>query len=73
MTATLLDFLMIVSLSVLGGTGLGLLIGFIAKKQKRDWTAMQKQEKRTTFLLIAVCSVTIASVLAWYIFLYPVA
>jgi Trk-type K+ transport system membrane component len=72
MTATLLDFLMILSLGILGGTGFGLLIGFIAKKQKHEWGAMPEKEKITAVLLILVCSATIAAVLAWYLFLYPV-
>ena len=32
MTATLLDFLMILALGILAGTGTGLLIGFITRK-----------------------------------------
>lgn len=70
MTATLLDFLMILALGVLAGTGSGLLIGFVARKQTRNWSAMEKQDKRTTVLLIVVCSATITAVLAWYIFVY---
>jgi hypothetical protein len=70
MTATLLDFLMILSLGILAGTGTGLFIGFIAKKQKRDWTAMQKKDKSATILLILACSATITALLSWYIFWY---
>jgi len=73
MTATLLDILMIIALGLLAGTGTGLLIGFIARKQKREWAAMEKKDKITTILLIVVCSATITAVLAWYIFVYPVA
>ena len=71
MTATLLDILMILSLGILAGTGAGLSVGFIAKKQKRDWTSMQKKDKITTILLIPVCSATFIAVLAWYVFWYP--
>jgi len=71
MTATLLDILMILSLGILAGTGAGLSVGFIAKKQKRDWTAMQKKDKITAILLILACSVTITAVLGWYVFWYP--
>jgi hypothetical protein len=70
MTATLLDFLMILSLGVLAGTGSGLLIGFIAGKQKRDWAAMQKKDKITAILLVIACSAVISAVLAWYISSY---
>jgi hypothetical protein len=70
MTATLLDFLMILALGVLAGTGTGLLIGFIARKQKHDWALMQKKDKIINVLLIAACSVTVMAVLAWYLFWY---
>ena len=72
MTATLLDYLMILSLGILAGTGTGLFIGFITRKQKHDWSAMQKKDIITNVLLILVCSVTIIALLAWYIFWYPV-
>jgi ABC-type antimicrobial peptide transport system permease subunit len=70
MTVTLLDFLMILSLGILAGTGSGLLIGFVAGKQTRDWAAMQKKDKITTILLVLTCSAVISAVLAWYIFRY---
>lgn len=72
MTATLLDILMILSLGLLAGTGIGLVIGFLAGKQKRDWSTMQRKERNTTVLLILACSVTFMAVLAWYVFWYPV-
>lgn len=71
MTATLLDFLMILSLGILAGTGAGLCIGFIARKQVRDWAAMQKKDKITVVLLTLACSAAVSAVLAWYIFWYP--
>jgi small-conductance mechanosensitive channel len=72
MTATLLDFLMILSLGILSGCGAGLLIGFLARKQKRDWAAMEKKDKITTILLILACSAAVTAVLAWYVFWFPV-
>lgn len=72
MTATLLDFLMILALGILAGTGTGLLIGFAARKQKREWAAMEKKDKITTVLLILVSSAVITVVLAWYVFFYMV-
>lgn len=72
MTATLLDFLMILALGVLAGTGTGLLIGFITGKQKRDWKAMQKKDKITNILLILAWSAIFIAVLAWYVFWYRV-
>jgi small-conductance mechanosensitive channel len=70
MTATLLDFLMILALGILAGSGTGLLVGFMARKQKRDWAAMEKKDKITTILLILACSATITAVLAWYVLSY---
>jgi len=72
MTATLLDFLMILALGVLAGSGIGLLIGFIAGKQKSDFTLMQRKDKITNTLLILACSAIFIAVLAWYVFWFPV-
>jgi len=63
---------MILALGVLAGSGTGLLIGFIARKQKRDWIAMQKKDKITTILLVLACSAIVIAVLAGYVFWYPV-
>ena len=72
MTATLLDFLMILALGVLAGASTGLLIGFITGKQKRDWKAMQKKDQITNILLVLTCSAIFIAVLAWYVFWYRV-
>jgi hypothetical protein len=61
---------MILSLGILAGTGSGLLIGYSAGKQTRDWAAMQKKDKIITILLVLACSALISAVLAWYIFSY---
>jgi hypothetical protein len=70
MTATLFDILMILSLGILAGCGAGLLIGFIARKQKREWPAMEKKDKIATILLIFACSSVFIAALAWYLFRY---
>ena len=70
MAATLLDILMIVSLGILAGTGAGLMIGFLAGKQKRDLASMTAQEKQTNLLLVLACSSTVIALLAWYLFQY---
>lgn len=72
MTATLMDILMILSLGILGGTGTGLVIGFVARKQNRDRSVMQKKDMVTNVLLILVCSAVFSAVLAWYLFWYTV-
>jgi small-conductance mechanosensitive channel len=61
---------MILALGILAGSGTGLLVGFMARKQKRDWAAMEKKDKITTILLILACSATITAVLAWYVLSY---
>jgi len=72
MTATLLDILMVLSLGLLAGTGTGLVIGFVARKQSRDLAAMQKKDMITNVLLVLACSAMFSAVLAWYIFSYTV-
>jgi hypothetical protein len=72
MTGTLLEYLMILSLGILAGTGTGLFIGFIAGKQERDWTSMGKKDKITNLLLILVCSAIFMALLAWYLYVYTI-
>jgi hypothetical protein len=72
MTATLLEILMILSLGILAGTGTGLFIGFVARKQKRDWASMEKKDKITNILLVLVCSAVFIALLAWYLYVYTV-
>jgi hypothetical protein len=72
LTATLLDFLMILALGILAGSGTALLIGFLARKQKRDWTTMQKKDKITNIILVLACSAIFIAVLVWYLLWYPV-
>jgi hypothetical protein len=73
MTATLLDILMIISLGLLAGTGAGLLTGFLTGKQKRDWASMPAKDKLTNFLLVLACSITVTTLLGWYLFQYAAA
>jgi len=68
MTATLLDYLMILSLGILAGTGTGLLLGYIAQKEKRNWPEMEKKDKISTILLVLASSACIMAALAWYVF-----
>jgi hypothetical protein len=71
-TGTLLEYLMILSLGILAGSGIGLFIGFVTGKQKREWASMEKKDKVTNLLLVLVSSVIFIAVLAWYLFLYTV-
>jgi hypothetical protein len=73
MTATLLEILTIISLGLLAGTGAGLLIGYLAGLQEREWALMQVKNKRTAFLLVLACSTTAVALLSWYLFQYSAA
>jgi hypothetical protein len=58
MSADAFDILMVVALGALAGTGIGLLIGFAAKKQKSEWSAMTRKEHTLAFVLLMVfCSI----------------
>ena len=72
MTGTLLEYLMILSLGILAGTGTGLFIGFMTGKQKREWASMEKKDKIINVLLVLVCSVIFIAMQAWYLFVYTV-
>ena len=61
MSADVFEILMVVALGALAGTGIGLLVGFAAKKQKREWSAMTRKEHTLTIvLLIIFCSICTA-------------
>lgn len=70
MEATLFDILMILSLGTLAGTGAGLIIGFVLKKQKAGWDAMPVKDKIINVLLILACSSVAVAALSWYLFRY---
>jgi membrane protein DedA with SNARE-associated domain len=68
MYANTFDFLMMVALGALAGTGIGLLIGFVAKKQKSEWSAMTRKEHTITIILvIVVCTICIAGLGYYYL------
>jgi CDP-diglyceride synthetase len=60
------DILMVIALGTLAGTGIGLIIGFLAGIQKSEWSAMNRnQQIFQVALLILFCVVCIAG-LAYY-------
>jgi ABC-type antimicrobial peptide transport system permease subunit len=68
MSANVFEILMIVTLGALAGTGIGLLIGFIAKKQKYEWSAMTRKEHSITIILVIVfCAIFIAGFGYYYL------
>jgi len=68
MYANTFEILMMVVLGILTGTGIGLLIGFVAKKQKNEWSAMTRKEHTITIILvIVVCAICIAGLGYYYL------
>lgn len=61
-----LTILIIVTLGAFTGTGVGLLIGYLAKKQQRDWDAMSRNERLTNIALVLACSAICIAALGWY-------
>jgi NADH:ubiquinone oxidoreductase subunit 5 (subunit L)/multisubunit Na+/H+ antiporter MnhA subunit len=66
MSANVFDVLMVIALGALAGTGIGLLIGFFAKKQKCEWSAMTRKEQTFTIALVIVFYVICIAGLAYY-------
>ena len=69
MSANLFDILMVIALGVLAGTGFGLLIGFFAKKQKFDWSAMTRKEQSINIALVIAFCVICTIVFGYYSFI----
>jgi NADH:ubiquinone oxidoreductase subunit 5 (subunit L)/multisubunit Na+/H+ antiporter MnhA subunit len=68
MSENAFNILMMIALGVLAGTGIGLLIGFFAKKQKGKWSAMTRKEQSINIALVIVfCGICI-TVLGYYSF-----
>jgi ABC-type antimicrobial peptide transport system permease subunit len=71
MNANMFEILMMVALGILAGTGIGLFIGFVAKKQKSEWSEMTRKEHNFSVILIIVfCAICITG-LGYYYFMYP--
>ncbi len=66
MYANTFEILMMVALGILAGTGIGLLIGFVAKKQKNEWSAMTRKEHTITIILVIVVCVICIAGLGYY-------
>jgi hypothetical protein len=69
MYADTFEILMMVAFGTLVGTGVGLVIGFVAKKQKREWSAMTRQEHGVTIALIIMFWAACTAVLDYYLFM----
>jgi len=68
MYANTFEILMMVVLGALAGTGIGLLIGFAAKKQKNEWSAMTRKEHTINIILVIVfCAICITGLGYYYL------
>jgi NADH:ubiquinone oxidoreductase subunit 5 (subunit L)/multisubunit Na+/H+ antiporter MnhA subunit len=66
MSGNVFDILMVIALGALAGTGMGLLMGFFAKKQKGEWSAMTREDQNFTIALVIVFCVICIAGLAYY-------
>jgi len=70
MTPTPFEIANIIALGLLGGTGTGLIIGFLARKQARDLAAMERRDILVNLALVLVCSALFMAAMAWYLYVY---
>ena len=71
MSANMFDSLMVIALGTLTGIGIALIIGFFAGIQKREWSAMNRNQKTLQVtLLILFCAICIAG-LGYYFPIVP--
>jgi hypothetical protein len=69
MSADTFEILMMVAFGTLAGTGIGLVIGFIAKKQKSEWSAMSRKEHTINIALVIMFCVVCIAGLGYYYFI----
>jgi hypothetical protein len=69
MYAETFEILMMVAFGILAGTGIGLVIGFVAKKQKSEWSAMTREEHTINVILVIVFCTICTAGLGFYYFL----
>ena len=63
-----LSILIVVSLGLFAGTGIGLVIGFLAKIQPADWRAITRRQVILNAALCIVCSAACIAGIGWYAF-----
>jgi hypothetical protein len=68
MSASVFEILMAVALGALAGTAIGLFIGFAAKQQNHEWSAMTRRERTINIALVLFFSAVCIAGLAWYMF-----
>ncbi|MDO9035758.1 MAG: hypothetical protein Q7U51_11200 [Methanoregula sp.] len=65
MSVSVFGILMAVALGALAGTAIGLFIGFAAKQQRSEWSAMTRKEKIINIALVLLFSAVCIAGLAW--------
>ena len=65
MSNSLFAIAMVILIGLMSGIIVGLLIGFLAKKQRPLWSDMTRTEKWINILLVGVCSAIFITGLAW--------
>jgi hypothetical protein len=70
MSLNVFGILMAVALGALAGTAIGLFIGFVAKQQRSEWSAMTRKEKTINIALVLFFSAVCIAGIAWYMFGY---
>jgi len=65
MSNSLFAIAMVVLIGLLSGIVVGLLIGFLAKKQRPLWSDMTRTEKWINILLVGIFSAIFIAALAW--------
>ncbi len=56
---------MVILIGLMSGVVVGLLLGFLWKKQRPSWSDMTVTEKRINIVLVGVCSAIFIAGLAW--------
>jgi hypothetical protein len=65
MSAGLFPILMVVTIGLIAGAGIGLGIGYLTGKQKSTWAEMTRTDKRISVALVIICSAIIIGGLTW--------
>jgi hypothetical protein len=60
------DILMVTALGTLSGTILGLVIGFLARRQEAPWPLMPQKDRQINIGLVLLFSAICTAGFAWY-------
>jgi ABC-type antimicrobial peptide transport system permease subunit len=66
MNVNAFDILMVVAIGSLAGAGIGILIAYVAGKQKNRWSAMSRKEQAINSVLIIIFCAICCGGLGYY-------